>query len=121
MWYSDSIFFSVPPMLDECLEYLESRRPALTFEVIVVSDGSKDGTAQVAKEYTKKHGSNAVRVLELETNRGKGGAIRLVRFHLLPELLTVFINLIFLDSLPRTSLSISFWDDLYVAFSRVCI
>ncbi|PNF37239.1 Dolichyl-phosphate beta-glucosyltransferase [Cryptotermes secundus] len=65
------------PMLDECLEYLESRKPALTYEVIVVSDGSQDGTAQVAREYTRKHGPNTVRVLELETNRGKGGAVRL--------------------------------------------
>lgn len=67
----------LPPMLDECLEYLESRKPALTYEVIVVSDGSQDGTAQVAREYTRKHGPDVVRVLELETNRGKGGAIRL--------------------------------------------
>jgi len=67
----------LPPMLDECLECLESQRPALTYEVIVVSDGSRDSTAEVAREYTKKHGPDAVRVLELETNRGKGGAIRL--------------------------------------------
>jgi dolichyl-phosphate beta-glucosyltransferase len=66
-------------MLDECLECLESRRPALTFEVTVVSDGSEDFTAQVAREYIKKHGADTVRVLELETNRGKGGAVRLVR------------------------------------------
>ena len=66
-------------MLGECLEWLESRRPALTYEVIVVSDGSQDGTADVAREYTKKHGPDTVRVLELETYRGKGGAIRLVR------------------------------------------
>lgn len=66
-------------MLDECLECLEPRRPALTYEVIVVSDGSRDSTAEVAREYTKKHGPDTVRVLELETNRGKGGAIRLVR------------------------------------------
>lgn len=73
--------FPVPPMLNECLECLESRRPALTYEVIVVSDGSRDGTAEVAREYTKKHGPDTVRVLELGTNRGKGGAIRLVRLY----------------------------------------
>ncbi|KDR19680.1 dolichyl-phosphate beta-glucosyltransferase [Zootermopsis nevadensis] len=67
----------LPPMLDECLEYLESRRPALTYEVIVVSDGSQDGTAEVARKYAKNHGADTVRVLELETNRGKGGAVRL--------------------------------------------
>jgi dolichyl-phosphate beta-glucosyltransferase len=66
-------------MLDECLEFLASRHPAVTYEVIVVSDGSQDGTAEIAREYTKKHGSDIVRVMELETNRGKGGAVRLVR------------------------------------------
>jgi hypothetical protein len=36
-------------------------------------------------------------------------------FLLLPELLTRFINLVFVNSLPRTDLSISFWDNLYFA------
>jgi hypothetical protein len=36
-------------------------------------------------------------------------------FLLLPELLTKFSNLVFVNSLPRTDLSISFWDDLYFA------
>lgn len=38
-------------------------------EIIVVSDGSKDGTVQVAKQYP-------VRVIELEENLGKGGAMK---------------------------------------------
>ncbi|KAJ9590752.1 hypothetical protein L9F63_016268 [Diploptera punctata] len=67
----------LPPMLDECLEYLTSRESSLKYEVVVVSDGSKDNTAKVAKEYVKKHGAEIVRVLELEQNRGKGGAIRI--------------------------------------------
>ncbi|GLH07814.1 Dolichyl-phosphate beta-glucosyltransferase [Gryllus bimaculatus] len=67
----------LPPMLDECLEYLQSRPTKFKYEVIVVSDGSTDKTAQVAREYTKKYGTDIVRVLELITNRGKGGAVRL--------------------------------------------
>lgn len=67
----------ITPMLNECLEYLESRKPDLRFEVIVVSDGSKDATVNIARDYTKKYGSDTVRVLELENNRGKGGAVRL--------------------------------------------
>lgn len=65
-------------MLEECMEYLENRAKSnFTYEVIVVSDGSKDKTVKVALEYTKKYSSNKFRVLELIENRGKGGAVRL--------------------------------------------
>lgn len=70
----------LPPMLDECLDFLEKRckeTPTFTYEVIVVSDGSKDKTADVALQYVKNFGSEKVRVLDLKPNRGKGGAVRL--------------------------------------------
>lgn len=69
-------------MLDECLEYLDGIKnvPDFKYEVIVVSDGSRDKTVSVAKKYTDKYGSEKVRVLDLIENRGKGGAVRLVRF-----------------------------------------
>lgn len=64
-------------MLDECLEYLERRmKSGFTYEVIVVSDGSTDKTADVAQTYATKY--NTLRVLNLVKNRGKGGAVRLV-------------------------------------------
>lgn len=64
-------------MLDECLEFLENRKKSgLTYEVIVVSDGSTDKTVEVAQNYAKKY--DTLRVLELIENRGKGGAVRLV-------------------------------------------
>ncbi|XP_046748017.1 dolichyl-phosphate beta-glucosyltransferase isoform X2 [Diprion similis] len=64
------------PMLDECIEYLEGRkRFGLTYEIIVVSDGSTDGTVAAAQNYSRKY--DTVRVLSLVKNRGKGGAIRL--------------------------------------------
>ncbi|XP_057331406.1 dolichyl-phosphate beta-glucosyltransferase [Microplitis mediator] len=64
------------PMLDECLEFLENRKKlGLTYEIIVVSDGSTDQTVQVAQNYATKYDS--IRVLELVKNRGKGGAVRL--------------------------------------------
>lgn len=70
----------LPPMLDECLDFLEERSKnikSFSYEIIIVSDGSKDSTVKKSLEYTKKYGSNKVRVLELEQNRGKGGAVRL--------------------------------------------
>lgn len=68
-------------MLDECLQFLENRcknNKSFSYEIIVVSDGSKDKTVEKSLEYSKKYGSDKVRVLELEQNRGKGGAVRLV-------------------------------------------
>lgn len=67
-------------MLDECIDFLEERRNSLDFryEIIIVSDGSKDKTVAVASTYVKKFSDNRVRILDLETNRGKGGAVRLV-------------------------------------------
>lgn len=70
-------YLTVPPMLDECLAYLEERsKSGLTYEVIVVSDGSTDKTVDVAHRYASKY--NTLRVLNLVRNRGKGGAVRLV-------------------------------------------
>ncbi|XP_052795821.1 dolichyl-phosphate beta-glucosyltransferase-like [Mya arenaria] len=73
----------LPAMMDEALEFLDDKQkknPSYSYEVIVVNDGSTDKTSEVALEYTKKYGSDKVRVLTLEKNRGKGGAIRLGMF-----------------------------------------
>jgi glycosyltransferase involved in cell wall biosynthesis len=75
-------------MLDDCLDYLETRSKAenadnpgvkFTYEVIVVDDGSSDKTSEVAFRYAKKMGSAKVRVLTLTKNRGKGGAVYMVK------------------------------------------
>merc|ERR550519_1392971 len=65
----------LPKMLDECLEFLESR--SSTYEVILVDDGSSDSTSSVGLGYTEKFGCDKVRVLTLGKNRGKGGAVRM--------------------------------------------
>lgn len=68
-------------MLDDCLEYLEKlikTNTDNTYELIIVDDGSNDGTTEVGLKYSKKYGSEKIRVLTLTQNRGKGGAVRLV-------------------------------------------
>lgn len=75
----------LPVMLDECLDFLQQRIKAdkmYTYEIIVVSDGSKDKTVETAMKYCKKFTTDKFRVLELIENRGKGGAVRLVRQHM---------------------------------------
>lgn len=53
--------------IGEVLEVLE--RVSLINKIIVVSDGSTDGTVDVASRYN-------VDIVELEENRGKGGALK---------------------------------------------
>jgi len=62
-------------MLEECLEFLESR--SSSYEVIIVDDGSRDSTSEVGLNYVDRMGSEKVRVLTLAKNRGKGGAVRM--------------------------------------------
>lgn len=72
---------SVPLMLEESFTYLEERARkdhSFTYEMIIVDDGSKDKTTEVAMGYSKKFGCDKVRVLTLAWNRGKGGAVRMV-------------------------------------------
>ena len=67
-------------MLDETLEYFKTRierESDFTYEIIVVDDGSRDQTSEVALDYSSRHGCDKIRVLTLTRNRGKGGAVRL--------------------------------------------
>jgi dolichyl-phosphate beta-glucosyltransferase len=54
------------------VEFLRAKD--LRCEIIVVNDGSKDGTAQATKELAKTY--PMVRLISLDPNRGKGGAVR---------------------------------------------
>jgi dolichyl-phosphate beta-glucosyltransferase len=86
-------------MLEEAIEYLDREygRPVKSsfkgkanghvahrrdkkgprgYEIILVNDGSKDKTVDVALNYSKKHQLHDVlRVVSLKENRGKGGAV----------------------------------------------
>lgn len=65
-------------MLDEAIGFLEgwSANTKKKYEVIVVDDGSKDKTADVAMQYFKKY-PKTLRYLKLIKNQGKGGAVKL--------------------------------------------
>ncbi|CAD7703129.1 unnamed protein product [Ostreobium quekettii] len=71
----------LPNTLKETMHYLQRRRdrvgPHFTYEVLVVDDGSKDGTSAVATKAAAEHGGDAVRLLRMPRNCGKGYAVKL--------------------------------------------
>jgi dolichyl-phosphate beta-glucosyltransferase len=47
-----------------------------SYEVIVVNDGSKDRTSEVARGFVERYGCDTVRLMDMGVNRGKGAAVR---------------------------------------------
>lgn len=64
--------FRLPKTLDSVYNYMESR--GSDFEVLIVDDGSLDGTASFVEEYSEKQPK--VKLVRYPVNRGKGYAVR---------------------------------------------
>jgi len=58
--------------LEECIAYL--RQQDYAAEIIVVDDGSRDATADIARSFTRSW--PALKVLQLARNQGKGAAVK---------------------------------------------
>jgi dolichyl-phosphate beta-glucosyltransferase len=69
-------------MLKETVDYLEAQKhkdSTFTYEILLVDDGSRDNTVQVALDYAKTIQDVDIRILALDKNRGKGGAVTQVK------------------------------------------
>lgn len=62
----------LPSTLDTVLDFVKGRYQFV--EIVVVDDGSADGTSDCVREYAQKH--PIVRLLQNPGNRGKGYAVR---------------------------------------------
>ena len=63
----------LPPTLIDVIDFFD--RKSISYEVIVIDDGSSDGTAEVVRKFERVR--NQVRLIQLPRNYGKGHAVRL--------------------------------------------
>ncbi|XP_077239067.1 uncharacterized protein LOC143880166 [Tasmannia lanceolata] len=80
----------LPGALDETMNYLQQRAgmdKSFSYEVLIVDDGSSDGTSKIAFDFVRKYTIDNVRVILLGRNHGKGEAIRKGMLHSRGELL----------------------------------
>lgn len=65
----------LPNMIPKAIDHFENMK--YKYEIIVISDASKDKTTEVALQYSIHNGKKVdIKVLEYTVNQGKGGAVR---------------------------------------------
>lgn len=62
-------------MLESTIKHLTAEA-SRSYEILIVDDGSSDGTADFALKLANTYKSSDIRVVVLEKNLGKGGAVR---------------------------------------------
>lgn len=111
--YNETLRLGV--MLDDAIGFLRTTRKR--YEIIIVDDGSKDGTAEYAlqKAAELKLGPHIMKIVKLDENRGKGGAVTHGLLHSLGRLAlfadadgaTTFSDaeklILYLDGLPENT------------------
>ena len=70
----------MPAMIESTLAHLATK-PRRSYEILIVDDGSSDGTTKKALALAKQYPKSDIRVATLEKNLGKGGAVRHAMLH----------------------------------------
>ncbi|KAJ2781463.1 dolichyl-phosphate beta-glucosyltransferase [Coemansia interrupta] len=68
----------LPVLLNDIRDYVNRRREAesgFSYELIIMDDGSRDKTSDVAMEFARMHGIRELKAVKHVINRGKGGAV----------------------------------------------
>jgi dolichyl-phosphate beta-glucosyltransferase len=84
-------------MLDEAVEYLGPLK--IQYEILLVSDGSTDDTVDVATDWAEANWDVPLKIIKLQTNRGKGGAVTHGLRHVIGE------RILFVDADGATTFS----------------
>lgn len=68
----------LPDMMAATIKHLTSAglKDKRSFEILIVDDGSRDGTSATALKLAYKYSTCDIKVVTLEKNVGKGGAVR---------------------------------------------